>query len=125
MDAFFAAVEQLDDPELRGKPVLVGSNDLRGVVATASYEARVFGCHSAQPMSVAKRLCPHAIVMPVRFGRYREMSDAAFAIFERFTPVIEPLSIDEAFLDVSGSERLMGTGTRIARDLKNAIRAKT
>ena len=87
MDAFFAAVEQLDAPPLRGKPVLVGSDDLRGVVATASYEARVFGCHSAQPMAVAKRLCPHAIVVPCRFERYREISDRIFAIFESVSPV--------------------------------------
>src|SRR5438552_19207018 len=90
MDAFFAAIEQLDNPSLRGKPILVGSDDLRGVVATASYEARVFGCHSAQPMAVAKRLCPHAIVVPGRHGRYREVSERVFEIMESFTPVIQP-----------------------------------
>src|SRR5215218_2937322 len=98
MDAFFAAVEQLDRPELRGKAILIGSDDLRGVVATASYEARVFGCHSAQPMAVAKRLCPHAIVVPGHYSRYREVSDMLFWIFDRFSPVVQPLSIDEAFL---------------------------
>ncbi len=121
MDAFFAAIEQLDNPELRGKPILVGSNDLRGVVTTASYEARPFGCHSAQPMSVAKRLCPHAIVVPTRFERYREVSERMFEILESFTPVVQPLSIDEAFLDVSGSERLHGAGVEIARKLKARV----
>src|SRR5690348_16439330 len=122
MDAFFAAIEQLDDPSLRGKPILVGSDDLRGVVATASYEARVFGCHSAQPMSVAKRLCPHAIVVPPHFARYRETSEKLFAIFDRFSPTVQPLSIDEAFLDVTGTERLQGHAIEVARSLKNAVR---
>src|SRR5829696_2348314 len=94
MDGFYAAVEQLDNPKLRGKPILVGSSRPRGVVTTASYEARPFGCHSAQPMAVALRLCPHAIVVPVRMGRYREVSDRVFEILESFSPVIEPLSID-------------------------------
>src|SRR2546421_3265291 len=122
MDAFFAAIEQLDDPSLRGKPILVGSDDLRGVVTTASYEARPFGCHSAQPMSVAKRLCPQAIVVPTRFERYREVSERMFEVLESFTPVVQPLSIDEAFLDVSGSERLHGPGVEIARKLKRRVR---
>src|SRR5206468_10056275 len=102
MDAFFAAIEQLDDPSLRGKPVLVGSDDLRGVVTTASYEARPYGCHSAQPMAVAKRLCPQAIVVPTRFSRYRGVSERLFEIFDEFSPLVQPLSIDEAFLDVTG-----------------------
>jgi DNA polymerase-4 len=122
MDAFFATIEQLDNPALRGKPILVGSDDLRGVVTTASYEARPFGCHSAQPMAVAKRLCPHAIVVPTRFERYREVSEQMFAILESFTPIVQPLSIDEAFLDVSGSERLHGNGVDIARKLKQRVR---
>src|SRR5688572_12443953 len=122
MDAFFAAIEQLDDPSLRGKPILVGSADLRGVVTTASYEARPFGCHSAQPMSVAKRLCPQAIIVPTRFERYREVSERMFEILESFTPVVQPLSIDEAFLDVSGSERLLGSAVEIARKLKARVR---
>src|SRR5689334_25241217 len=84
MDAFFASVEVLDDPSLRGKPVLVGGDGPRGVVAAASYEARKFGCHSAQPMAIAKRLCPHAVIVRGHFHRYREMSEKVFAIFERF-----------------------------------------
>src|SRR5438552_19024776 len=103
MDAFFASVEVRDNPELAGKPVLVGHDGPRGVVAAASYESRRFGCHSAQPMAVAKRLCPHAIVAPVRFDRYRAVSRQVFTIFERFTPLIEPLSVDEAFLDVTAA----------------------
>src|ERR1700710_3136338 len=108
MDAFFASVEQLDNPELKGKPVLVGYDGPRGVVATASYEARPFGCHSAQPMAVARRLCPHAIVVPGRMSLYRQVSDQLFEILAAFSPVVEPLSIDEAFLDLTGTERLLG-----------------
>src|SRR5271168_2032370 len=106
MDAFFASVEQMDDPTLRGKPVLVGGDGPRGVVAAASYEARKFGCHSAQPMAVAKRRCPQAIVTPVRSERYREISNRIFEIFDQFSPLVEPLSVDEAFLDLSGTEKL-------------------
>lgn len=108
MDAFFASVEVRDDPNLRGKPVLVGYPGKRGVVAAASYEARTFGCHSAQVMSVALRKCPQAIVIEPRFDRYVEVSRAAFEIFGRFTPLVEGLSIDEAFLDLGGTERLHG-----------------
>ena len=123
MDEFFAAVEKLDNPDLRGKCLLVGGSPTeRGVVSTASYEARKFGCGSAMPMARALRLCPHAIVLPVRGGRYRQVSEEIFAIFERFTPAIEPLSIDEAFLDVTGCERLLGPAEGIAADLKRAIR---
>ena len=122
MDAFFAAIEQLDDPKLRGKPVLVGGDGPRGVVATASYEARPFGCHSAQPMAVAKRLCPHAIIVPGRYWRYSEVSDQLFEILESFTPIIQPLSIDEAFLDVSGTERMHGSPVDVARALKRRVR---
>jgi len=125
MDAFFASVEVLDDPALRGKPVLVGGSGPRGVVAAASYEARTFGCHSAQPMAVARRLCPQAIVVKGHYHRYRELSDAVFAIFERFTPIIQPLSIDEAFLDVTGSLRLLGPAPQIARNIKDAIKTET
>lgn len=125
MDAFFASVEQLDSPSLRGKPVLVGYDGPRGVVAAASYEARTFGCHSAQPMSVAKRLCPHAAVVPVHFSRYREVSARVFAIFERYTPLVEPLSIDEAFLDLTGGERLQGPAQPLAARLKAEILAQT
>ncbi|MHC4949176.1 MAG: DNA polymerase IV, partial [Planctomycetota bacterium] len=124
MDAFFAAVEQLDRPELRGRPLLVGGDGPRGVVAAASYEARRFGCHSAQPTAVARRLCPGAVVVRPRGRRYREVSDAVFEILRRFTPVVEPLSIDEAFLDVTGSRRLHGPPARIAAAIRAAIRAE-
>ena len=122
MDAFFASVEQLDDPALRGRPVLVGHDGPRGVVAAASYEARAFGCHSAQPMVRAKRCCPKAIIVPGRGARYREISQRVFAIFEDVTPLVEPLSIDEAFLDVTGSVHLLGRPPAIARLIKQRIR---
>jgi DNA polymerase-4 len=125
MDAFFASVEVLDTPALKGLPVLVGHDGPRGVVAAASYEARKFGCHSAQPMAVAKRNCPHAVIVPGHFHRYREMSEKVFAIFERYTPLIQPLSIDEAFLDVTASLRALGPAPRIAREIKDAIRSET
>jgi DNA polymerase-4 len=126
MDAFFASVEQHDHPELRGKPVVVGAApDQRGVVSAASYEARTFGIHSAMPSSEAGRRCPHAVFVPVNGKRYREVSKQVFAIFERFTPLVEPLSIDEAFLDVSGATRLFGGPVEIARRLKAAIRDET
>ena len=123
MDAFFAAVEQRDHPELRGKPLLIGHDGPRGVVATASYEARPFGCHSAQPMVTAKRLCPQAIILPVRGERYQEASEQMFAILDEFSPVIEPISIDEAFLDLTGTERLLGQPEAVARRLKDRIQA--
>ncbi len=122
MDAFFAAVEQLDRPELRGRPVLVGSPHARGVVAAASYEARPFGCHSAQPMAVARRRCRHAVVVPARGRRYRELSDRVFAIFERFTPRVEAVSVDEAFLDVTGTAPLHGPPREVAAAIKREIR---
>ncbi len=122
MDAFFASVEQMDNPSLQGKPVLVGHDGSRGVVAAASYEARQFGCRSALPMVVAKRRCPQAIVVPVRGSRYREISAAVFDIFDRYSPMVEPLSIDEAFLDMTGSERLLGPPRDVARKLKDEIR---
>jgi len=126
MDAFFAAVEQLDYPELRGKPVLVGGDPKgRGVVSTASYEARPYGCHSAMPMSMAIRLCPQAIVVSPRLERYAEVSRQVFEFLEQFTPLVEPLSIDEAFLDVTGSERLLGPAEQIAHALKDRIFAET
>jgi DNA polymerase-4 len=125
MDAFFASVEVLADPSLRGKPVLVGYDGPRGVVAAASYEARAFGCHSAQPMAVAKRNCPHAIVVPVHFDRYRTVSRHVFSIFESFTPLVEPLSIDEAFLDVTASQPIFGDAVTIARSLKTRIKSET
>lgn len=125
LDAFFAAVEQLDDPSLRGKPILVGGDGPRSVVSTASYEARPYGCRSAMPMQVAKRLCPHAIVVRPRYERYRELSDQMFAVLDRFTPLVQPMGIDEAFLDVAGSERLFGTGEQIARLIKRQVREET
>jgi len=126
MDEFFAAVEKLDRPDLRGRPLLVGGDPRgRGVVSTASYEARPYGCRSGMPMVTAIRLCPHAVVLPVRFERYHQMSDRVFAILERFSPLIEPLSIDEAFLDATGCERLLGPAERIATEIKRQIRHET
>ncbi len=125
MDAFYASVEVLDDPSLRGRPVIVGGSRTRGVVSSASYEARRFGVHSAQPMATAMRLCPQGIFLPVRMRRYREVSERIFEIFYRFTPLVEPLSIDEAFLDVTGSVRLFGPPVEIAKKVKEAIRKET
>ncbi|MCW5766213.1 MAG: DNA polymerase IV, partial [Phycisphaeraceae bacterium] len=124
MDAFFAAVEQRDRPELRGRPVLVGGTGRRGVVTTASYEARRFGCRSAMPMAQARRLCPAAVVVPGRMGVYSAVSRQVRAILERYTPDVEPLSIDEAFLDVTGSARLKGDGRSIAESIRREIRAE-
>jgi DNA polymerase IV len=124
LDAFFAAVEQRDQPELRGKPVIVGiggSND-RGVVSAASYEARRFGIHSAMPIVTAKRLCPDAIFVPVDGAKYQRVSREVMAILRRFTPLVEPISIDEAFLDVTGSRALFGDGEAIGRAIRTAIR---
>jgi DNA polymerase-4 len=122
MDEFFAAVEKLDHPELRGKPLLIGgAAEARGVVATASYEARPFGCHSAMPMAQAMRLCPQAIIIHPRHGRYGEVSDEVFDILRSFTPLVEPLSMDEAFMDVTASRRLYGDGIEIARQIKQRI----
>ena len=124
MDAFFAAVEQLDHPELRGKPLLVGGTGHRGVVSTASYEARPFGCHSAMPMAEARRRCPQALVLPPNFKRYQEFSEIVMAVFARYSPLVEPLSLDEAFLDMTGAEGLFGTpeemGQHIRADVKEA-----
>lgn len=125
MDAFFAAIEQLDHPQWRGKPVLVGGDGPRGVVATASYEARKFGCHSALPMSIARRRCPQSIIAPTRGKRYREFADRVFAILDDFTPLVQPISIDEAFLDMTGTQRLMGEPVNIARQLKDRIHEDT
>ncbi len=122
MDAFFASVEQRDHPEFRGKPLLVGGDGPRGVVAAASYEARVFGCHSAQPMAIAKRRCPHAIIVSGRHGDYKAVSRQVFAILERFSPVIQPVSIDEAYLDVTGSTKLFGPPADIAREIRRLVK---
>jgi len=125
MDAFFASVEQLDDPALRGRPVLVGGRSRRGVVAAASYEARVFGVRSAMPMVEALARCPDAAVLEPRIGRYQELSAQVFAIFRRYTPQVQGLSLDEAFLDVTGSRALFGSGAQIARRIKAQVRAET
>jgi len=122
MDAFFASVEQRDDPALRGRPVLVGGDGGRGVVCAASYESRPFGCRSAMPMAMARRLCPQAVIVRPSFEKYRVASERVFLIFDRFTPLVEPLSIDEAFLDVTGSERLHGDGVTIAAAIRRLIR---
>jgi len=125
MDAFFASVEQRDDPSLRGKPVLVGGAARRGVVAAASYEARAFGCRSAMPMAEALRRCPQAMVVSPSRGRYDEASAHVFQIFNRYTPLVEGLSIDEAFLDVTGSRSLFGDGETIARAIRKDVFAET
>lgn len=122
MDAFYPAVEVLDHPHLKGKPVIVGGIEGRGVVSSASYEARRFGVHSAQPMTRAMRLCPRGVFLPVRMSRYKEVSRQVFEIFHRFTPLVEPLSIDEAFLDVTGSGTLFGDAVEIAKRIKTAVR---
>ncbi len=108
MDSFYAAVEQLDDPALRGKPLLVGGSSNRGVVLTASYEARPFGVGSAMPMAKARRLCPDALIVPPRFERYQQISASIMRVFGEFSPEVEPLSLDEAFIDMTGAERLFG-----------------
>ena len=125
MDAFYASVEQRDHPELRGKPVIVGGVKGRGVVCAASYEARKFGVHSAMPIATARRLCPQGIFVQVRMQHYAEISRQIRAVFLSFTPLVEPLSLDEAFLDVHGCEGLFGPVPEIARKIKNRIRAET
>jgi len=128
MDAFYASVEQLDHPAYRGKPVVVGADPRggkgRGVVAACSYEARPFGIKSAMPISRAYRLCPRAIYVRPRFERYAEMSERLFAILREYTNLVEPLSIDEAFLDVTGSQRLFGPADAIGRTMKARIRSE-
>jgi len=125
MDAFYASVEVLDDTSLRGKPVIVGGGMKRGVVAAASYEARKFGVHSSIPMAKARRLCAHGIFLPVRMERYKEVSDRVFGIFRRYTPLVEPVSLDEAFLDITASVRLFGPPEEIARKIRAEVRAET
>ncbi len=121
MDAFYASVEQRDHPELRGKPVIVGGHPSRGVVTAASYEVRPFGVRSAMPMAQALRLAPAAIVVPIRMEAYAAASDEVFAIFESVTPLVEPLSLDEAFLDVTDSRSLFGPPAAIAAHLRGRI----
>jgi len=125
MDAFYASVEQHDNPELAGQPVVVGGAGGRGVVAAASYEVRRFGVHSAMPMREALKRCPHAVVVRPRMKRYREVSEQVFEIFGQFTDLVEGLSLDEAFLDVTGSVGLFGSAEEMAREIKNRIRLRT
>ena len=124
MDAFYASIEQRDDPELRGKPVVVGGAS-RGVVAAASYESRVFGIRSAMPMAEARRRCPDIIRVAPRMAHYQAVSREIFGVFKEFTPLVEGLSLDEAFLDVTSSRRLFGNGHNIAVAIKNRVRERT
>src|SRR5512134_862988 len=125
MDAFYASIEQRDRPELRGKPVMVGGTGSRGVVSAASYEARRFGVHSAMPSVEARRRCPDGVFLPGDMAKYARESRRIFAIFERFTPAVEGLSLDEAFLDLTGSERLLGPAAAVAARLREEVRAET
>jgi DNA polymerase-4 len=122
LDAFYASVEQRDNPELRGKPVLVGGSLRRGVVLAASYESRPFGCRSAIPMAEAMRLCPQAIVVPPRMDAYVAVSEKFREVLDAFTPLVEPISIDEAFLDVAGTERLHGPAPAVGEAIRKRVR---
>jgi len=125
MDAFYASVEQRDNPRIRNQPVIVGADPQegrgRGVVSAASYEARLFGIHSAMPIGLAYRSCPNGVFLPVRMDRYAEVSVRIFEIFRRYTDLVEPLSVDEAFFDVSGSHRLFGPAETIGRRIQEKI----
>ena len=125
MDAFYASVEQRDHPELRGRPVVVGGSSDRGVVAAASYEAREFGIHSAMPSAIARRKCPHAVFVRGNMQSYARESKRIFEIFREFTPQVEGLSLDEAFLDLTGSERLLGPARGVAERLRARVREET
>ena len=125
MDAFYASVEQRDNPTLAGKPVIVGGTSGRGVVAAANYEVRKFGVHSAMPMAAALRLCPQAVCIPPRMQRYKEVSEQVFSVFHDVTPLVQGLSLDEAFLDVTASCELLGDPVAIARRIKARITAIT
>ncbi|MFH1810311.1 MAG: DNA polymerase IV [Pseudomonadota bacterium] len=123
MDAFFAAIEQRDRPELRGRPVVVGAQPGgRGVVSTCSYEARVFGIHSAMPINEAFKRCPHAVFVTPDFVRYSEASDRLMELLEHFSPLVEPVSVDEAYLDLAGTERLLGAPVEVGRHAKDLVR---
>jgi DNA polymerase IV len=125
MDAFYASVEEQDRPELKGKPLIVGGTSGRGVVAAANYAVRRFGVHSAMPMREALRRCPEAICVHPRMARYKEVSEQVFAIFHEFTPLVEGLSLDEAFLDVTSSQQLLGSAQSIGAEIRRRIRAQT
>jgi DNA polymerase-4 len=125
MDAFYASVEELDNPALRGLPVIVGGSSARGVVTSASYAARKFGVRSAMPTAQARKLCPDAIFVPGRMSRYIEISRIVRRVFESFSPIVEPLSLDEAFIDLTGTERLLGPPLDAARDLKRRVLEET
>jgi len=125
MDAFYAAIEQLDDSSLRGKPVLVGPRSDRGVVLTASYEARPFGVGSAMPMAKARRMCPDAVIVRPRFDRYQEVSQLIMRVFSKFSPHVEAISLDEAFLDLTGCEQLLGEPRTIGQKLKDTVHEAT
>ena len=125
MDAFFASVEQLDNPAYRGKPVAVGGSKERGVVAAASYEARKYGVHSAMPSKTAYQKCPHIIFTPPRFERYKEISGIIRSIFLEYTDLVEPLSLDEAFLDVTENKKGMASATLIAKSIRKEIKERT
>ncbi len=125
MDAFYASVEQLDDPALRGKAVIVGGRSARGVVTSASYEARKFGVRSAMPSAQARQLCPQGIFVPGRMHRYAEVSRIVREVFDSFSPIVEPLSLDEAFLDLTGTERLMGSPIEVGRALRRRVLERT
>ena len=124
MDAFFASVEQRDNPQLRGKPIAIGADVKRGVVATASYEARPFGVHSAMSMQLAKRLCPQLIVVPGRYQVYKDVSRQMHAIFHEYTDLVEPISLDEAFLDVTENKPGIELAIDIAREIKTKIKER-
>lgn len=124
MDAFYASIEQLDNPTLKGKPVIVGGG-VRGVVSAASYEARRFGVHSAMPLGQARRLCPAGIFVPVRMARYKEMSEVVQAALHNFSPRVEQASVDEAYMDVTGTERLFGPVTELGMAVKQAVHEAT
>ena len=125
MDAFFASVEQRDNPELRGKPIAVGFDGPRGVVSTASYEARPYGVHSAMSMAQAKRRCPQLIVVPTHFEKYKEVSQQIHAVFPEYTDLVEPISLDEAFLDVTDNKKGIELAVDIAKEIKQKILERT
>ena len=123
MDAFYASVEQLDNPTLSGKPVIVGGVSNRGVVSTANYEARKFGVRSAMPIFQARQKCPHGVFLPVRMTRYKEISQKIMMVLEGFTPLIEQVSIDEAYMDISGTEKILGSAEELGLKIKDRIKS--